>query len=103
LGKRLLVGVLLLTLFAAMVHLSFAMYAKGKLRKAVAQLRARGEPILPADFAPTNPGSADNGGPDVDAAVQQIAGWRDANKKLFDELDPRRRCAGTSGRRPRRR
>lgn len=68
-------------------HLAWTMVAVGNLRKRVAQLRAQGEPVLPADFmSPAAADEADNGGADVDAAVELAAAYRAAHAQ-FDELE----------------
>src|SRR3954451_6797291 len=48
----------------------------------VAALRAAGEPVLPADFTPSDPTGADNAGVDFDAAAAMLDQYGHAHREL---------------------
>src|SRR5688572_14683264 len=67
-GKRLFVATIVLVAATIIGHTAWSLLSGRGVNQRIARIRAAGEPILPADFATTNPAGADNGGPDIDAA-----------------------------------
>ena len=71
-GKRILIALMLGPLLLLLVHGIWMFTGSRGLRTRVMAIRASGEPILPADFAPPTLTPDQNGGPDIDAAGDAI-------------------------------
>src|SRR5688572_22478234 len=72
-GKRIAIVLVALPFLAVIAHAVWVYSTGSGLKRGVAAIQARGEPILPADFAPPQVPPEQNGGPDIDAAGQTVS------------------------------
>jgi len=82
-GRRVRVAVVLafVVLFAGVwAWIGLRPGLEERLAELIAELRARGEPVSLAEIEPPMPSDADNGAPDLDAALA----WFDANPPSDD-------------------
>jgi hypothetical protein len=86
-GKRIGIGLALMPLIAVLGHAIWVYSTGAGLKQRVAAIQARGEPILPADFAPPALPPDVNGGPDIDAAGHTIAEYFKTTGKPLAEFD----------------
>src|SRR5438034_3443629 len=77
------IAVVIVTVVAS--HVIWSYVESSGIRRRVAALKAAGEPILPADFAPPADGP-DNGGDDIVAAGETIRAYASVNR-AYDDLD----------------
>ena len=87
-GRRIAL-VLVVIPFAVVIGHAIWGYSTGSgLQQRIAAIQARGEPILPADFKPPALPPEQNGGPDIDAAGDEVAAYmRTAAGKPLGDVD----------------
>src|SRR5688572_5285683 len=85
-GRRIGVVLVILPFAAVLAHAIWGYTNGAGLTRRIAAIQARGEPILPADFAPPKLPPAQNGGPDIDAAGDAVNAYfkTDAGKAMPD-------------------
>ena len=85
-GRRIAVVLVIMPFAAVLAHAIWGYSSGAGLKSRIAAIQARGEPILPADFAPPQLPPEQNGGPDIDAAGDAVNAYckTDAGKRMPD-------------------
>ena len=86
-GRRIGITLLLLPLLAIAAHAIWSYSLAHSLQTRIAAIRATGEPILAADFAPPTLAPGENGGPDIDAAGDAANQYYRTTGKALGDMD----------------